>query len=558
MLTSSRSLVPGSDLRRVAKYSAISKLGLQSTYLLYASRREIPLLGEGGESCLDVISTDQRTVVSGLQILLTLVFRKHGAGNCCRGLMSCVMRFLQLPTRLGAMQQAPLYANLLGALSTKKGESNESRPVVGVKRPREDGGDEENDSGKCDPAGAVTLPASLYPPLFFVDGPFTQAHSLFVAMHSQGTLTDEELNTYFGRYGFIASSKVSFVSPLPPTGSASTAEAGTVSTSGGETGSSEVTGDADDQAASPEGAGQKALNAAIDQLFSSPCLRDVQCFVVVLDSNKQCIRALSELRHTEVLFMAPHDPSRNDLGVVHVAQHLVNTISLTKPGEAQPPTAIQPDMLPSVHQLLSVVGPLVSHRPGSAQFNHVSAGLKVLHKDSAALLAELRNAVDSVLGSSGGGGGGAGGADGSGTRNRLEDPNDPEGVVIGEFFDGENQPNFFVPDVVVDGIPFWSTVDSIRDRVSQYGMVTRVLPSTNDRNGAFLGSAIVKMRTVKDARKLCNGLNGVEFEEGWGPMTVGVVSADFNIEDLETGSILQLAHRSDLGYTGEGQPRMWV
>jgi hypothetical protein len=65
-----------------------------------------------------------------------------------------------------------------------------------------------------------------------------------------------------------------------------------------------------------------------------------------------------------------------------------------------------------------------------------------------------------------------------------------------------------LPEIAVDGIPYWVTDEMLLSRCSEFGAVKRVRFATCDRTGAHLGCAAVTMSSVAEAVKLHDGLDG--------------------------------------------------
>ncbi|KAH9578678.1 RNA recognition motif domain [Trypanosoma melophagium] len=115
----------------------------------------------------------------------------------------------------------------------------------------------------------------------------------------------------------------------------------------------------------------------------------------------------------------------------------------------------------------------------------------------------------------------------------------------------------FIPDVVVDGLPYWLTVDQLRASFSQYGRVEDVRMAVDDRSGAFTGAALLRMSSVEEAVAASEGLNG-EILKGH-TLVSGVLNSNLDIESLRHGTIIQRADEvlpADYDITVNG--RRWV
>ncbi|ORC87446.1 RBP37 protein [Trypanosoma theileri] len=115
----------------------------------------------------------------------------------------------------------------------------------------------------------------------------------------------------------------------------------------------------------------------------------------------------------------------------------------------------------------------------------------------------------------------------------------------------------FIPDVVVDGLPYWLTVDQLRASFSQYGRVEDVRIAVDDRSGAFTGAALLRMSSVEEAVAASEGLNG-EMLKGH-TLVSGVLNSNLDIVSLRHGSMIQRADEvlpADYDITVNG--RRWV
>ena len=88
----------------------------------------------------------------------------------------------------------------------------------------------------------------------------------------------------------------------------------------------------------------------------------------------------------------------------------------------------------------------------------------------------------------------------------------------------------FVPEIVVDNIPWWVTSEQLHEYCSSFGRVASIRMSTSDRCGVFLGCAAVKMLSIAEASKLCEGLNGAEVQGAY--LVCGVCDDQLNLVSL--------------------------
>ncbi|RNF27558.1 RNA-binding protein [Trypanosoma conorhini] len=97
----------------------------------------------------------------------------------------------------------------------------------------------------------------------------------------------------------------------------------------------------------------------------------------------------------------------------------------------------------------------------------------------------------------------------------------------------------FVPDVVVDGLPYWLTVDQLRVSFSEYGRVEDVRIAIDDRSGSFTGAALLRMSSVEEAIAASEGLNGAVLKDH--SLVSGVLDDHLNIVSLRQGTIIRQA-----------------
>nr|CCC96139.1 unnamed protein product [Trypanosoma congolense IL3000] len=122
---------------------------------------------------------------------------------------------------------------------------------------------------------------------------------------------------------------------------------------------------------------------------------------------------------------------------------------------------------------------------------------------------------------------------------------------------GSSSHQSFIPDVVVDGLPYWLTVDQLRACFSEYGTVMDLRTSIDDRSGAFTGAALLRMSSVEEAIAASEGLNGTTLKGC--PLVSGVLDAHLNVVSLRRGTVIRRADEmlpEDYDLTENG--RRWV
>jgi hypothetical protein len=97
----------------------------------------------------------------------------------------------------------------------------------------------------------------------------------------------------------------------------------------------------------------------------------------------------------------------------------------------------------------------------------------------------------------------------------------------------------FVPDLLVDGIPYFTTAEQLLEHFGQYGDVASVKLSIDDRSGASHGCALVRMRTFADAVK-ASDMNGKQI--GGSEVLCGVLDPNLNVVSILDGSVLHESH----------------
>ncbi|ESL10774.1 RNA-binding protein [Trypanosoma rangeli SC58] len=115
----------------------------------------------------------------------------------------------------------------------------------------------------------------------------------------------------------------------------------------------------------------------------------------------------------------------------------------------------------------------------------------------------------------------------------------------------------FVPDVVVDGLPYWLTVDQLYVSISEYGHVEDVRIAVDDRSGSFMGTALLRMSSVEEAIAVSEGLNGAVLKEH--ALVSGVLDDRLNIMSLRQGTIIRQADEQlPADYDISDNHRRWV
>lgn len=106
------------------------------------------------------------------------------------------------------------------------------------------------------------------------------------------------------------------------------------------------------------------------------------------------------------------------------------------------------------------------------------------------------------------GGGGVGGAGGSGTGGAGSSGG------AGSHDDDYLSDIRLLPEIIVDGIPYWVTDETLLTRCAEFGNVKRIRFSTCDRTGVHHGCAAVSMGSVSEAVRLHDHMDGRIIEGG--------------------------------------------
>jgi hypothetical protein len=143
-------------------------------------------------------------------------------------------------------------------------------------------------------------------------------------------------------------------------------------------------------------------------------------------------------------------------------------------------------------------------------------------------------------------------------------------VLQGDDSDTEDMEGGFVPDLVVDNVPYWFTPEQFSFLCSAHGDVASIRFSIDDRSGAFTGAVLLTMTTSEGTRKAAHGLHGKIIEANHGPLVCGVLNNTFQIESLldPTNVLLESKYAEPLlrvlrGSAGGdafdfANPRLWL
>jgi hypothetical protein len=113
-----------------------------------------------------------------------------------------------------------------------------------------------------------------------------------------------------------------------------------------------------------------------------------------------------------------------------------------------------------------------------------------------------------------------------------------EGAVLGRETNGSREEDGgFVPEVLVDNVPYHVTPHQIAEHAGEFGTVMRVRMGIDDRSGAFNGAALVLVQTPEEALAVSEGLHGRVLEGA--TLTCGVLDERLNLVSLRNGGVLK-------------------
>jgi hypothetical protein len=103
-----------------------------------------------------------------------------------------------------------------------------------------------------------------------------------------------------------------------------------------------------------------------------------------------------------------------------------------------------------------------------------------------------------------------------------------------------NDDDAYVPDLVVDRVPYWYAPDQFSFICAAFGDVASVRYSIDDKSGAFTGAVLLTMATSEGARKAAHGLHGKVIEQDQPPLVCGVLNSNFQLESLLDPAVVLL------------------
>ncbi|KPA84992.1 putative Rna-binding protein [Leptomonas pyrrhocoris] len=115
----------------------------------------------------------------------------------------------------------------------------------------------------------------------------------------------------------------------------------------------------------------------------------------------------------------------------------------------------------------------------------------------------------------------------------------------------------FVPDVVLDGFPYWTTEDQLKVLLQEYGTVVELRLSLDDLSGAFTGCVLVRMSTLDEAIHVSRALHDT-LHRGH-RLISGVINEKLEVVALEDGEDVRIpAIPEQVPYDVSLNERVWV
>ncbi|KAG5496415.1 hypothetical protein JKF63_02717 [Porcisia hertigi] len=424
---------------------------------------------------------------------------------------------------------APTLSHSLGAtpnsltpqLSASGAAAAIEPPALSMPRALEDassGAPSGSASSTTTPANRPTASAGgvvqemMYKPLFYLRPTSATPHAdsatphfgatthLYVRMVHPEQLNEESLNTYFGRYGQVDVTTLQRI-PLQQY--------------------EQYLGD--------------AVTAALHQLFPSAEVGDtlyVQDFIITVDSHQNALHAVRHAYCKELVCIALHDTEAGGGSNTHcladvnnwmrrhacvwrlrVDSRVIATEASIGAGERATGAAAAEKQRKRARarqrrqerkmKRRSVLGITADELSGgSAKSSTLSLSREVARKDAGS--SDRRRSGSSYSSSS--------------TSDSDSAEDDQEG---------------FVPDVVLDGFPYWTTEDQLKVLLQEYGTVAELRLSVDDLSGAFTGCVLVRMASVKEALTLSRAVHNTLYRGFC--LTSGVVNERLEVVALEDG-----------------------
>jgi hypothetical protein len=115
----------------------------------------------------------------------------------------------------------------------------------------------------------------------------------------------------------------------------------------------------------------------------------------------------------------------------------------------------------------------------------------------------------------------------------------------------------FVPDVLLDGFPYWTTEDQLKVMLQEYGTVVELRLSLDDLSGAFTGCVLVRMSTLEEALHVSRALHDTLYRGH--RLISGIINEKLEVVALEDGEEVRVpAIPEQVPYDVSLNERVWV
>ncbi|KPI85870.1 putative RNA-binding protein [Leptomonas seymouri] len=133
----------------------------------------------------------------------------------------------------------------------------------------------------------------------------------------------------------------------------------------------------------------------------------------------------------------------------------------------------------------------------------------------------------------------------------------PSSTSSSDSSSGEDDLMPFVPDVVLDGFPYWTTEDQLKVLLQEYGTVAELRLSLDDLSGAFTGCVLVRMSTLEEAIHVSRTLHDTLYR-GY-RLVSGVINEKLEVVALEDGEEVRIpAIPEQVPHDVSLNERVWV
>lgn len=389
-------------------------------------------------------------------------------------------------------------------------------------------------------AASAPLPVSdiMARPLFFIrplnesvtdrsTPHFGTTTQIYVRMIHPHLLNEESLNPYFGRYGQVDCAAIQRT-PL-------------------------------EHYAVHLG---EAATEALHQLFASSMTADssslyVQDFIISVDSHQNAVHAVRRAYYKELACIALHDPAgtRNTHCLADVnlwmrrhafVWRLRAEVPTTRSAEKDAGATTEAAAAAKRRKRMRAKHRLQERR------RKRRAVLGEGGDSDAASSARASDAEGDSSSSSNSGSSSSGSSRGSSESSSHDDSNSSSSSLS-----VEDDLARFVPDVLLDGFPYWTTEDQLKVLLQEYGTVAELRLSLDDLSGAFTGCVLVRMSSLEEAMRVSRVLHG-SVHRGH-RLVSGVINERLEVVALEDGEEVRVAAIPDqVPYDVSLNERVWV